>query len=447
MAGVAGLEARFKAQLERLSLPPGRWIAAVSGGPDSLVLLDLLHRTLDWHGRELLVAHADHGLLPESAQVARGVEVLAAGLGLRCETTRLSLDPGATETQARAGRWRWLHDLRERRAPALLLTAHHQDDQVETVLMRVLRGSGPAGLGGMPALRDHVARPLLSFRRSELGEYVAARRLVPWDDPANVDPRHLRSWIRGVLLPVLRERLPDVDARLGSVAQQAAHDRRAWDAVIEVVRLDSRAEQGGISVASGPLRSYDSELAARLLMAAARRAGLVLGPRRAAQAAELARRGQSGARVMLGDGWMAEVRFERVALVRDVPVAPNHGSSWRIQLPSPGNTARTDGWRVRCSAGAAPARHERVGFGTWLVPGQYEVRAWRSGDRIFPLGGTGRRLVVRCMQDAKVGRGERPGWPVVIREGTVIWVPGVCRSAHALPAEGSEAWRVDVERA
>lgn len=435
------LELEFRATLAGLELPAGRGIVAVSGGPDSLVLLDLLVRTREAHGLELVVAHADHGLHAQSADIARRLAGQAAGLGLPFESTRLQLAPGASETQARAARWRWLRELRRRLAPAVLLLAHQRDDQVETVLMRVLRGSGPAGLGGMRPVAGGIVRPLLSVSRQALAEYAVRRGLDPWDDPANRDARHLRSWVRTSLLPALRARLPDVDQKVVALARQAAHDRCAWDAALEALGLDPRVEPGGVSVASGPVRSYDSELAARLVMAAARRAGLVLGPGRAGRVVALAWGDRSGARATIGGGWLAERRFDRIALTRS-----DRTPAWCISLPDPGEQRETGGWRVRTSRLAPAGGLRRGGWATWVRPGRYEVRSWRPGDRILPLGGRGRRLVVRCMQEAKVGRGERAAWPVVTIDDTVVWVPGVCRSGHEVPLEGTEAWRVDVER-
>ena len=139
------LHDEFRAHLASLALPGGRALVAVSGGLDSVVLLDLLHRTAG-RSLELVVAHADHGIHPDSASVAERVTAFAAGLGLRCEVARLALGPGTGETSAREARYAWLFALRERLGAAIVFTAHHADDQAETVLMRALEGSGPGGL-------------------------------------------------------------------------------------------------------------------------------------------------------------------------------------------------------------------------------------------------------------------------------------------------------------
>ncbi len=437
------LEARFARALAALRPPPGTGLVAVSGGTDSLVLLDLLVLTRAEHGLRLVVGHVDHGLHPESASVAAAVADRARALELPFETARLDLETDASETTARAARYRWLEATLERLGPGVILTAHHRDDQVETVLMRVLRGSGPAGLAGMAPRRGRVLRPLLGFSREEVHAHAAARGIAGWADPANLAPRHLRSWVRQHLLPMLRARVPAVEAHLLSLAAQAGVSRAGWDLALEQLPLAVRREAQGISVASAPFRAYDSRLSACLLGAVARRAGLTLGRARARRVLGLLGRARSGARTDLGGGWIAEIRFDRLALVR-----PQPPGAWSARLGGP--EARGEfavgPWRFRWSREPAPGRLARVGWTTWLAPARYEVRPWAAGDRIRPLGGTGRRLVVRCMQDAKVGRSDRSAWPVVSLGGTVLWVPGVCRADASVPLEGTEALRIDVER-
>src|SRR5204863_7572036 len=212
----------------------------------------------------------------------------------------------ATETVARRARYAWLGEVQRRHGAADLVTAHHRDDQVGTILLRLLKGSAPAGLAGIPARgRGGLVRPLLPFPKTRLVAHVTELGLPIHDDPANRDPRHLRSWVRTVLLPLVGERL---GARVGHdvlrAGRAAARERRAWDGVLDhLPDLGLRIEPHRIEVARGGLAHYDDVLSAALLRAAARRSGLVLGVRRARQLVELTRR-PSGRRLPLGDGWM-----------------------------------------------------------------------------------------------------------------------------------------------
>jgi tRNA(Ile)-lysidine synthase len=437
------LPEQFRRHLATLGLTPGRALVAVSGGPDSVALLDLLHATRESHQLELIVAHFDHGIHPESAAVAERVGELAASYDLACESGRAELGAAASETVARAARYAWLDATRRRRGAAIVLTGHHADDQAETILMRVLRGSGPAGLAAMATRRGTLVRPLLPFTRTALGAYVNTRGLSAWCDPANEDRRHLRAWIRTDVLPTLRARLPDVEASLRAAGRHAARDRAAWEAVLRLLPgLDFRREGDGFSVAAGALRGYDSALGETVVLVAARRVGYRLGSARAARVLDLAVRGVSGRSVPLGDGWRAEVAFGRILVCRTTEVPP---VSWA--LDSAAGEGCWGAWRLRWSVEPAPVRQERAGVTAWLSPAPLEVRAWRPGERIRPLGGAGQRLLVRCFQDARVPRSRRTAWPVVAGPDGAVWVPGVCRSDALLPEPGTEAVRVDADYA
>jgi tRNA(Ile)-lysidine synthase len=436
----------FRRHLATLALPPGRALVAVSGGPDSVTLLDLLRRASDVHSLTLIAAHFDHGIHPASGQVARGVEDLARSMGVGFACGRGQLGPGTGETAARAARYAWLETVRVREGAGLILTAHHADDQAETVLMRLLAGSGPAGLAGMAAREGPLVRPLLPFRRVDLLRHLRAAGLAAWLDPANQDPRHLRSWLRTEVLPALRHRLPDVDARLLRAGRQAGRARAAWSALLErLPDLDFRVEHDGVSVAGPALSGYDSALGEMVLGAAARRAGCPFGPTRAARVLALAARGASGSRVPLGNGWSAEVAFGRLRLARgSSPPAPDAA----LILAGSQGQVEWGRWRITWRCEPAPLAQDRGGWSIWVAPaGPLTVRHWHAGERLRPLGGPGRRLLVRCFQDARVPRSRREGWPVLAEADGVIWIPGVCRSDALLPEPGTEALRVDAEHA
>jgi tRNA(Ile)-lysidine synthase len=432
----------FRRHLATLDLPGGPALVAVSGGPDSVALLDLLFQSRDLHGQDLVVAHVDHGIHPDSGAVAQQVQDLAGSYSLPFHVGRLDLGPTAGETKARTERYAWLEALRLGLGARIVYTAHHADDQVETVLMRVFAGSGPAGLAGITRTHNHIVRPLLPFFRADLAQHVAEAGLTAWLDPANADRRHLRSWVRGDVLPALRLRLPEVDAKLLGTSRQAARDRAAWDEVLDAIpELDLRSETAGISVAAASLGGYDSPLAQALILAMARRVGCQLGPARLGRVARLLQVGTSGTRVPLGGDWLAELAFGRLQLCRQSSaVIPG-----LLALEGERGEASWGSWRFRWTPEPAPERQDRIGLTAWFSSESLLVRAWSAGEKLKPLGGTGRRLVVRCFQDMRVPRSRREHWPVVARHQEIIWIPGVCRSDVQLPSRGSEAVRVDAE--
>src|SRR5438067_11095859 len=182
------LPSRVRAHVarRRLFAAPGTAVVAVSGGPDSVALLDLLHTLAPELRLSLVVAHADHGIQADSGTVAQAVAALARRYGLPFELGELHLGAEATETAARRARYAWLAERQRRHAARYLVTAHHSDDQVETIVLRLLRGSGPAGLAGLPAAaRGGLFRPLLRLRPCALVDYVAARGLALHSDRAS----------------------------------------------------------------------------------------------------------------------------------------------------------------------------------------------------------------------------------------------------------------------
>jgi tRNA(Ile)-lysidine synthase len=441
------LPQRFLAHLKqtRLFREPGEAIVAVSGGVDSVVLLDLLHEAAATLGLSLVVAHVDHGITPDSRTVGQSVKDLAEKLRLPFETTELHLGRDASETEARRARYAWLREVQQRRGAKYLVTAHHQDDQIETVLLRTLRGSAPAGLAGIGRrARGGLVRPLLPFTRRELVEYATARDLPAHDDPANRDPGHLRSWVRATLLPLLSDRLGStLRGDLLALGRHAASDRAAWDRVLDLTPdLGLVVEGESFAVARGSIARYDNALSVALLRAAARRAGLVLGPTRARRLVALAR-GQSGRRLPLGDGWSAEVAFDLLQVRRQgrgrtekAPVA--------VQPRGESGSARFGEFEISWSPASAPERIERTAWTTWVEGTGWQVRPPQPGDEVAPIGGVGHRPLRRLLMEARVPRGERARYPVVSRGKTILWVPGICRSAEGLPAPGTRSVRLDV---
>jgi tRNA(Ile)-lysidine synthase len=441
------LPARVLAHIRenRLFQEPGEALVAVSGGADSVALLDLLNAMAKELGLTLVVTHADHGIQLESWNVGKMVRDLATKYGLPFELGELNLGPDTTETEARRARYAWFRDVQKRRGAKYLVTAHHEDDQVETIVLRGLRGSAPAGLAGIAARgRGGLVRPLLPFARSELLAYVAERGLPVYDDPANRDPRHLRSWVRTTLLPLLNERLgPRLRSDLLSQGRHAASDRRAWDRILDLVpELALRVEGASFAVARASVGGYDNALSVALLRAAARRVGLVLGPTRAQQLVAFAQR-PSGRRLPLGDGWSAEVAFDQLRVARDADNAVSCALE-RVWPAGERGMARFGGFEIAWAPASAPAQIERATWTTWLDGAPWEVRAPARGDSLVPLGGVGHRPLRRLLMEARVPRSARPRYPVVSRGATILWVPGICRSVEGVPAPGTRAVRLDV---
>ena len=442
----AALLARFTRAMGRLALGARPLLVAVSGGLDSTVLLDLAVRWREAGGAgapALLVAHVDHGIHPASGEVARRVARLAGAHRLRLVGVRLELGAGASETCARQARLAWLREARRRTGAGWILTAHHADDQRETVLMRLLHGSGPAGLAGMSARGREVARPLLGMSRSELRAYAEAQRLSWWEDPANEDARHFRSWVRTALLPAAAAREPRGLARLDEAARHAARDRRAWgEAVREWPGLGFRQEGGVVSLDWTALGALPRALQGALAGALVRAAGTAVGPRAVHRALRTLNGGASGSRADLTGGWQLGLAFGRLEVLAP---ARNADAGVRLVEGAAGEEQWGE-WTIRWRAEPAPPEQPRDGGTAWFIPGTLMVRGWRPGDRLAPLRGRGHRLAAQCFQEARIAAPRRKTWPVVTdpEAGELAWIPGVCRSATRVPAAGTPALRVEV---
>jgi len=181
-------------------LPEGRYVLAVSGGVDSMVLLDLLSKL---PGLELMVAHFDHGIRTDSADDEKFVRQKAAKYGLPYESAKGSLGAGASEDVARTARYKFLSNAVNKYHAKAIITAHHQDDLIETALINLLRGTGRRGLYSIKA-NPGIIRPLLGYSKQEITDYADLHRLEWREDSTNLNQDYLRNYIRSNIVNKLR---------------------------------------------------------------------------------------------------------------------------------------------------------------------------------------------------------------------------------------------------
>ncbi len=438
---------------EALGRLPGRstLLVAFSGGRDSTVLLDALVRQ---RGPAQLIAwHVHHGLQPDADRWLGWCEREAARCGVRFGHTRLGPMPERgenLEAWAREARYAALWAALARHGGEALLTAHHADDQVETVFMRLARGSGPEALGGM-APAEHrpggwLLRPLLGVGRDLIEACARARDLRWVEDPMNVDEALLRTTLRARVLPALAAAVPGLRE---NVLRSAALLRETGQALRAAAAAD--LETAGLA---GELRALDRCTLAGLppfrRNEAVREWFRLLGLPMPTQA----RLAQWVAQMLLGGSASASVevaplRFRRY---RDrITVEPADARDWRRDPPPPvalrwRGEAVIDlpGWGGRLTVRASD-EPGAVGA-AWLAAQALEIRRSPAGARMRPRQGGPSRTLKNLYQERGVPPWLRAAMPAVFAGGRLIYAAGLGMDASGPPGEGKRVrlhWRPD----
>ncbi len=485
-------------QKHALISPGARVVVGVSGGPDSLALLHALLQLAPDHGWQLHAAYLNHGLRAEAEEEAHFVAELAAAWGIGCTIERadvqsLAQRPGVSvEEAARQARYAFLWQVAARLQASIVAVGHHADDQVETILMHMLRGSGLAGLRGMPPsvllsslrldkiqmaedvlpsyvqrsqLPDHVRliRPLLPFSRQDILHYCQQHHLQPRWDLSNLDTTYFRNQLRHEIIPRLRAINPHLTTGISRMAFAlqgdydvlATHRQELWRELAQVepgrVRLeltpfrallpgDQRALlRRAISELRPDFRNIRWEHTERVLDV------LILEPQRASGGPYTL---TTGLVAYLSYDWLdvQEAQFipvdvpqilqpERLAL----PGKVNLGPSWHL-------VAREVAWEP----GEAPwqrGHHANALWLPWHIPQPLLVRPRKPGDRMQPFGLPSEKRLKDLMNALKIPRPERTHWPLLVdAHDRILWIVG--RRASDLARVSSSdlrAWEILLE--
>ncbi|HEY1270203.1 MAG TPA: tRNA lysidine(34) synthetase TilS [Candidatus Binatia bacterium] len=432
-------------------LAPGDGVlAAVSGGPDSVALLHAFSAFKEEFSLRLEVAHLEHGIRGEESRAdARFVAALADRLGLAFHLKELQLaraqaerGTGNLEALAREARYKFLTETARARGLNKIATGHTLDDQAETLLMRIVRGSGRRGLRAIAPIahRDDAVliRPLIDTPREEVEAYLAAEGLAYRIDRSNLDPALLRNWTRIDLIPRLKEKIdPAVPGRLARMA--------------EIIRDEDEV----------------LERLARERLPQTTKAGALLREPLLAQPRALQRR---IVRLWLEEhlGSLKRIGFDHVEAVLDLVAAgPPNG---RLALPGPREAVRRYGI-LTLQKTRRPSRPESYSYlfepGSELIvpeagmkisssvvapddvitkdafealfdadelPAMLTVRNFRPGDRFRPLGMTGHKKLKELFIDRKLALETRATLPLLVAGEEIVWIPGCGRSRMAVLA-------------
>ncbi len=409
LAGRVGAVLAAESGLDRIVL-------ALSGGRDSIVLLDVLAGLCGASGLPLVAVHVNHGLHPDAGRWAEFCRARCEALGVPLTVVPLGRRPAAGDSlEAWARRERYAALAACMRRGDALLTAHHAADRAETVLLALLRGAGSHGLRGFAPRRPFppgvLLRPLADCPAPALAAHAARRGLAWVEDPANRDPRHPRNWLRHAWLPPLRERWPGLDATLGQVAVLQAQTAGLLDAL-----ADADLPPGAGPLPLAALAPLDAARRANAVRRWIRRAG-VPAPGRDVLAQILRQGLEARPDSALRIRWNgAELRRHagRLYLLAPLPPPPPAGERWAWQPPAdlalPGGTLRAvpapGGLRVPAGVGLA------VGF-----------RA--GGERVRLPGRAHRTPLKELFRAAGMPPWVRARTPIVYADGQPAAVPGL----------------------
>jgi tRNA(Ile)-lysidine synthase len=249
-----------------------RVLVAVSGGPDSMALLDVLAHLQGKVKHELVAHGVDHGLRPEAKTELDLAERHAKALGVPFARSLLTVPRGGNlQARAREARYEALRTAARAQGAGLLATAHHADDRAETVLLRLLRGAGPTGLAVLPPRDDDLIRPFVRARRADIEAHIARHGIPFANDPSNADPRYARTRVRRELIPLLQQLSPNIVGHLCALADQlraqsmlgsrpdAPHmyalPRATREALATLAR--ERSKKARVSLPGGLIATYD----------------------------------------------------------------------------------------------------------------------------------------------------------------------------------------------
>lgn len=433
----------------RVSVSGSRIAVAFSGGLDSSALLHLAREHARASGVELFAFHVHHGLSEHADQWQRHCETECAAIGVRFEARRVTLadvERDGIEQAARLRRYAALGELCRGHDVSLLLTAHHLDDQAETVLLQLLRGSGVAGMAAMEeAVQTHallggptpaLGRPLLGTTREVLERYVSENGIRFILDESNEDLRFPRNALRHRVMPALARHFPGFQSRL---ARAAGHARSAERLLAELAAQDMAACAHGSGIDLGCLRALSEERQANLL----RYWFASRGFRRPSTA------------------WLAQLRAQLLSAAEDAQLRVTHpdcevrrfrGRALLVPRPEvnplPG-AGRAFLWKGEASIAfpefGGVLHFERGDGGVdadWLMQQNLQILPRRGGERLKVAPDRPTRSLKHHYQALAIPAWERPRLPIVLASGRLLFAAGVGMNCKEVPFTAATAMRL-----
>lgn len=434
------LTTRLNDHLQRTELlpPKAKIVVAVSGGVDSISLLNLLYELKDFYGWQMVVAHMDHTTRPQSAKDAQFVGSIAQAYDLPFYLQKLGSNTKPSEASWRAKRYGFLERTRDELNYDLIVTAHHGDDRIETAVFNSIRGAERDGITALKSKRGKLVRPLLPFSKAEIITYAGVKNLQYVTDSSNADIGFSRNFVRQELLPLgstmyrnFRHSFHTVLNELESLNKNIYSQIRS---LISELIISSNTES--IELSKVEFRKLPDTVATNLLAQLAKEfvPGIGLSSKNLAEGVSFWRTAKTGSTKLLKSGLQLKVGYDTVGVAyqtadESIPLgmntrllsetSPYMNSKFKVSFTKT-NTNKSD---------TVQLKNQKL-----------YIRNRLPGDKVHPVGMGGSKKLQDIFVDKKIPREQRDLWPIVVNtKNEVVWVPFIVVSRkHLIDRDGQK---------
>lgn len=429
------MEEIVKKFIDKYALMEKKSLVAVSGGADSMALLDILAKNLD--KSKLSVAHANHGLRAESDKEEEITKKVAAKLKIEFHSSRLVLEDKSEEL-ARAKRYEFLESMRLKTNSDYIILAHHADDQIETIILKLIRGTNPADLWGMDEENGNLLRPLLSISKEEIEEYCKKNKIKFVLDRSNNDIRYARNRIRINVIPELKAINPNL---IQTITSQK-------ELYVELAEYLKKSTYWGekVSYKGNKLNLKQFKMLPTYMQKSVLKK--ILSEKLPER--ELTQRNILEVYNMLASTGNKSTNIEDLLIEKEYGIVNfekkqvNETNVPESLLLSLNKTVKFGQFNITLKKGLAIADKNNILLGNNLAYNLF-VRVWKTGDKIVTIAGS--KKLQDIFTDAKIPKKERKTWPVIENGSEIIWVPLLAAHRNCLRKSTPETWYLEVKNA
>lgn len=410
-------------------------LIGLSGGPDSVCLLHVLHKL---RGELKLMLHAiyiDHGLRPDETPAEiefckKICDELAVPFSVRAiDVKTYAKDHGLSKQDAaRDLRYRIFEETAFEIKADKIALGHNADDQTETFLMRAMRGAGPKGLSGIPPVRGKIIRPLIETGRNEIEEFLEGKKTAYIIDSSNLKEDYLRNWMRLTFMPEIKKANPDITETLSRTMEILREEERYFDIIVTktLMKLISRKTDTRIELFLTPMESMEKVILRRVLRRAIdeTRGLRSIGYIHIEQIIDMIRNGRHGDRLYLPKGLRVIKNYAILVMTSETP---HRISAYTLNVP--GEVVILETKTVIRTSIEESAEDYGDGKSVVVLDGDRTglsliVRARSNGDFFYPMGFGKKKKLQDFFVDVKVPRDERDSVPIVVLKNNIVWIAG-----------------------